>query len=347
MSLLSNSGLTAGGLLNFGGAQSFANLANQNEANRQGKINLGLNQIDTVFGGGTVPFYTLASGTYNPAAFYSYQNKKGEFAPYYAPKVPKGGGVSDPRIPTLPGDSTVPLVGGPPIGKGSEGSIAGVISDPILGPSKNLLDLVLGNFGGLFGNSAPSPESLRKKAFKKGQLYTTRNETFQGFQPEFFEQKYRDYLNYAMPQLGRQTNDATKSITYGLADRGIVNSSAGNKARGDLQYSTGQAQQQIADTGILQKQQLQKDIEAAKQQAIAQLYTTADPARATQGALAAASQFRGPSTFAPIGNMFGNLLNQYYTNQLLSSYQPRNFVSTPGYDQNLFANALPDIVNQG
>lgn len=352
MSFLSNSGLTAGGLLSFDGAQKFSTLAKQNEANRQGKINLGLGQIDAVFGGGTTPFYTLASGKYNPSAYYSYQNKQGAFAPYYAPKQPKGGiGAADPRLGIVPNDprTTVGPNGGPPLAGSSQGSAVDSVlnfGQPGAG-LQNLGDLLSGNFGGLFGSSSASPEDKRRKLFKKGQLYTTENKTFEGFQPEFFDQRYQDYINYALPQLGRQTDDATKSITYGLADRGLVKSSAGNKARSDLQYSTGQAEQQLADTGIAQKQQLQKDVEASKQQAIAQLYTTADPARATQGALAAASQLRGPSVFAPLGNMFGSLINQYYTNQLLSSYSPRSFVSTPGNDQYTLAGALPNVVNQG
>jgi hypothetical protein len=81
------------------------------------------------------------------------------------------------------------------------------------------------------------------------------------------------------------------------------------------------ARQRIADEGLNQANTLKRGVEDARQQAINQLYQSADPAQALQGAVRSALNFQQPSTFAPIANMFSNIANQYATSQLLNSYR--------------------------
>ena len=159
------------------------------------------------------------------------------------------------------------------------------------------------------------------KQIQRGNLFTGSEQTFEGFQPTFFDQRAKDYINFAMPQLEKQFRDNFEAIMYNMANRGLLGGSASQKAQSDLFTAAGQGRQRIADEAISQAQQLRQDVERARQSAIDLLYQTSNPAQAMQRAVAMASEFRQPSTFAPIANMFANLANQYYMNQVLNTYR--------------------------
>lgn len=284
---------------------NYAGLSASKEAQRKGLINLGLGQINSVFSGGTSPFYSIApqkrlSGaewatTGRSQPYYSI-NRQGEFAPFYAPRPSGGKG-------------------------GFTGQ--GVLSDlRAIASGVNPID-ALSTLGGLFGSDKqPTQLDIINARLKKGLLYTAPEyKTFEGFQPEFFRQRAQDYVNFALPQEAQQYQQSRNALLYGLSNRGLGASSVAQQASSDLERTAGQAKQTIADTGLEQANQLQKDIENARQQAIQQLYQTADPSQATQGAISAASQFQKPSIFAPLGNLFSNLAQQYYVNQVLKSQQ--------------------------
>jgi len=171
------------------------------------------------------------------------------------------------------------------------------------------------------------------KQIQRGNLFTGSEQTFEGFQPTFFDQRAKDYINFAMPQLQKQFQDNFEAIMYNMANRGLLGGSASQKAQSDLFTAAGQGRQKIADEAISQSQQLRQDVERARQSAIDLLYQTSNPALATQRAIAMASGFRQPSTFAPIANMFADLANQYYMNQVLNTY--RNGVAPLALDYRL------------
>lgn len=285
-------------------SSNYARLAGSKEAQRKGLINLGLNQIGAVYGGGTAPFYSIASqhpftkpewrGGGSSQTFYNI-NRQGEFAPYYAPK--------------LKSDS---LLGG----SGAENAYkwsSSLAGDPI-----SLTHI----FSGLFGSDPPTPRQLVNKKLRKGLLYGAPDyQTFEGFQPEFYNQRAQDYINFALPQEAQQYQQSRNAMLYGLSNRGLSNSSVGQRASADLERTAGQARQTIADTGLEQANQLRRDVENSRQQEISQLYQTGDPAQASQSAISASAGFQRPSVFAPLGNLFSSLANQYYTNQVLNSYR--------------------------
>lgn len=299
----------------FGGGTDWGRLASRSEKNRTGIVNLGMDQINAVFSGGSAPFYDLANQPgqkfSSKGTYYSLQG--GKFKPFWAPKGARPSGQAAPA--SIPGS----IIGSP-------------VTDPIGGVGNKLLG-VDKFINSLFGDDK-SPRDIAREKFKKGLLFSgPQEQTFEGFQPEFFDKRAKAYVDYALPQLGDQYRDARDATIYGLSNRGLSNSTIASRANRRLEDTVGEGKQSIAESGINQANQLKKEIEDRRQQTIQQLYQTADPSQAFQSAISSASQFRQPSVFAPLTNMFSNLANQYYINQAIKGYQGQgNVGSQPQYD---------------
>lgn len=151
------------------------------------------------------------------------------------------------------------------------------------------------------------------------------NKTFEQFNPAFYEQRKQDYIGYAMPQLYRQLANTNRQGFYGLANRGLTNSGAANQFGSNLGYEANVQKQGIADQAIGQAQQLRRDVEGQRSQLVAQLQASADPTTAAQQALASAGAYSLPSTFAPLGNLFGQFASMYAQNQMNRAYQPQQY----------------------
>jgi hypothetical protein len=312
--MASVTGFLTGGLIDPSGPKYGKKMAAA-EARRQGQLTTGMNLIDAVFRGGTAPLYTPVLDTFSKDAWqqsggklgtYFKINKKGEYESYYGPKKPKEKGVGDLLL-----DSASPFA-------------------PIF--TANFL-------GGLFGG-APSPRELVNKEIKRGNLFTKEDKTFQGFDDDFFAQRAQDWVRFAMPQFSDQYRNAMAATTYGLSNRGLLESTQATKARSDVNRAAVQGQQQILDEGRRQEQSLRQDVENARDRAIGMLYQTADPSQGLRTAIASASNFSTPPIFTPITNMFSNIANQYYMSQVLNAYRNVPTYTVPNMT-NPSAAALP------
>ncbi len=186
------------------------------------------------------------------------------------------------------------------------------------------------------GGYEPFTQTIRKQGYanrmKKGAIFEKGPDTsYTGFQPEFYNQIAKNYVNYAIPQLAQQYRTTQNAMDFGFANRGLSQSSVQRKGASDLNVELGKAEQGIADQGIAQAQDTQKAVEQARQNAINQLYVVGSPAQALQNSVFSAAQFQIPSSFAPLANAFGNIANQYATSQL---YNPP---TQPSY-QNSYSN---------
>jgi len=145
---------------------------------------------------------------------------------------------------------------------------------------------------------------------------------FSGFNPAFYRGREQAYINYALPQLGRQAREAQRKAVYGLGDRGLLQSSAARTLMSNLGYETNLQKQNIADEGTRQAQELRRAVEQGRSQVVAQLEASANPLLAKQQAFASASQFNAPSIFQPLGNLFQNFSTLYLANRLNQAYAP-------------------------
>lgn len=148
------------------------------------------------------------------------------------------------------------------------------------------------------------------------------NKTFSGFTPGFYAGRAGAYEKYALPQVQDQYQKALGNTTYSLARAGLLKSGAADYLDTSLNREMTKQLQGVANTGIGQAQQLESNVNQQKNQIVAQLQASADPSTAAQQATAAASQFSAPSTFAPLGQLFGSWQNMYLTNQLANAYAP-------------------------
>ncbi len=310
-----------------------AYLASKNEKQRQGIINAGLDQINAIFGGGTVPFWTPQTQTYNlsdwkgggnQSVFYRL-GKKGEFKPYYAPKQPSdlskfasnmfGGGLVD-----LTGQSLIDQLSNKNWLRAFK--------------NKDILGIATGGLFGL-GPDKKTKRQLVNEQIKQNNLFTANNQTFEGFQPSFYKEREKAYTDYAMPELASQYRNNRDAILYGLANRGLLGGSVQSRASSDLERTSGKARQSITDSAIAQAQELKRSVEQARQDAIRQLYTASKPSEAISSAISTAGGFRTPSSFAPIGDLFTNLLRQYYTSQVLQNQRSGGGYYTGASDYSL------------
>lgn len=188
-----------------------------------------------------------------------------------------------------------------------------------------MLDIASGSPN--YGNIAAEQEAARQRRIVEGTADI--NRAFSGFTPEFYQQRAKQYVDYALPQVGKQYREARDLIGYNLANRGMFGGSASQKQWGDLSDKFAQAKQNIVDTGQQQAQALQSEVERARDTQLGFLYQSADPAGATAGATAAAASLTYPTTLPIVTQQFTDLLNQYYYSQLVNSYRPTSYVSLP------------------
>src|SRR5882724_1689147 len=146
------------------------------------------------------------------------------------------------------------------------------------------------------------------------------NQVFSGFDPQFYQQRAQAYYNYALPYLQQQTQNQQNQQAFGLANRGLSQSTTARDQQAQLASYTGQQQQNIANTGSQQAQDLQSQVGQEQSNLISQLEASANPGATTQQALAAASRFAAPSAFPAIGNLFGNFASIYGANQQANQY---------------------------
>lgn len=155
-----------------------------------------------------------------------------------------------------------------------------------------------------------------QKRVAAGKLFGGK-ETSGGFDNAFYDKRKQDYLNFGIPQLAYQQKAAQKALSFSLARQGILHSGAAEQAGRDLSRQSGLGLQQVTDQATEQANTLRSNVEQERSRLINQLNATGDPNIASQQAVAAASTLRLPSTFAPIGNLFSDLTNQYVNKNLM------------------------------
>ena len=320
------------------GTPNYGAMGQKSEKKRQGIINLGMQQLNAVYGGGSAPFYTMASGpgyskdqwnTFGKNQSYSYQNKKGVFSPYYAPKsqgqVGNGTKMFEAVGTGIPGDITGSIAGGIRTGDWGEAG------KQILGNA-----LTGGAFGGisaLFKKDPLTPREMVNKQLKGGQLFNAPEmKTFKGYQPEFYQAREKAYTDFALPQLADQYQNARENSIYGLSNVGLSGSSVDTKQKFKLEKAMNTGRQNVAEEGINQSNQLRNQVEQSRQQAIQQLYQTGDPSQALKTAINTSASFERPGGFNQLANGFGDVMNQFYIQKLLQGYnQPVSGNSNPTY----------------
>lgn len=317
------------------GTPKYGAMAQQSEKKRQGIINLGMQQLNAVYGGGTAPFYTMASGPqfskgnwnlFGKNQTYYNQNKKGVFSPYYAPKPPHQADGIDSTLKSIPVLSSMGSLGDTI----KTGDWSGGLKDAAIGIGSGG---IASSLMSLFAKDPPTPRELVNKQLRRGQLFNApETRTFKGYQPEFFQAREKAYTDFALPQLADQYQNARENSIYGLSNVGLSGSSVDTKQKFKLEKAMNSGRQNVAEEGINQSNRLKDQVEQSRQQAIQQLYQTGDPSQALKTAINTSASFERPGGFNQLANGFGDVMNQFYIQKLLQGYnQPVSGNSNPTY----------------
>lgn len=182
-----------------------------------------------------------------------------------------------------------------------------------------------------YAAAAQSAEDRRQGAVTSGTKSI--NDAFSGFNPQFYKNRQQAYVNFALPQLGEQYQQARNDIGFGIANRGQYGGSNARKQWSDLFRTNQNARQGIADAAIGQSNDLRKQVAGQKSSLLGQLYASADPANAQSASIGAAASLQQPSVYGPLANQFSGLINQYYMNSLLNPNTPTTGTTgtTPSY----------------
>ena len=175
------------------------------------------------------------------------------------------------------------------------------------------------------GSDDAAIQARQQQIQQEGKLKTGTaaiNKAYAGFDDAFYKQRALDYNKYAAPEFARQYQQNRNQMIYGLADRGSLVSGAAQEQANALARARNQEQQNIADTGVAQANALRQSIEQQRASLVSQLAATGDPAQTTQQALSTAASFSAPSTFQPLGQLFGNFANTYLARQYANTYAP-------------------------
>lgn len=154
---------------------------------------------------------------------------------------------------------------------------------------------------------AAQQEAARQAKVTEGQAAI--DNSFTGFNDEFYNKYGTDYTNYYTPQLTDQYTDARKRLTLQLAKTGNLTSSAGANQLAELQKHFDTQNTGITNQSLAAINALKGNIDQRKSQLYADNRAAADPANAGRAAAEAAAALQpGPPT-SPLANTFNDFFN--------------------------------------
>lgn len=169
-------------------------------------------------------------------------------------------------------------------------------------------------FDGLFGgnsakkmaNAQRADEDARQARINSGM--SAIDNTFSGFDDNFYNGRRQAYVDYAMPEVQRQAGEARRALVYALGRNGNLDSSGAIRKDQDLTYDTNKAGLNVGNQGLDIANQTRSNVENIRSGVVSQLNATGDDQAATQAALRQAQAINMPQGFSPLGSMFSDFL---------------------------------------
>ena len=156
---------------------------------------------------------------------------------------------------------------------------------------------------------AKATEAARQARLAQGK--TAVDQIFQGggFDQPFYDKYQNAELDYSLPQLQTQFQQAKDQTTYDLARAGTLRSSAAGKAQANMELQNATNEASLRTKADADTAALRQGIEGEHQTALNQLYATEDPSIAENAATTSvnASQLQTPN-LSPLGDLFKPLV---------------------------------------
>ncbi len=179
----------------------------------------------------------------------------------------------------------------------------------------------MGMYGGAGDPGAEARQQEQQRQLRVGEGLSSIDNSFKGFDDNYFNGKQQAYRDYYSPQLNKQYQDSKDAMLLRLSDAGIGQSSA---AAHGLSRLTDEYARNSAD--VEQKAQgygseTRADVQGLKNQLVSQLNATGDSGLAAQAANSAVALQRSKSSgFEPLANAFTDISGLYARDQQNANY---------------------------
>lgn len=178
-------------------------------------------------------------------------------------------------------------------------------------------------------------QAARENLIRQGQKDV--DKAFSGFTPQFYQQVQKNTLNTLLPQVNEQYKNQQDQLAYGLANRGLLHSSAAGQLGSSLQREGARNTNIVGNQSIAAAQDLQRNVAQQKNQITGQLVASGDPTLAATQAVQSVAGLQAPSILQPLGNLFqgwgqtylASRLNNIYNQGGGQGYQQQRSFSTP------------------
>jgi hypothetical protein len=176
----------------------------------------------------------------------------------------------------------------------------------------------------------PAKDARRREEERQRKIAAGRSsidEQFSQFTPDYYNTAQNDYLSYYNPQVTDQFDKARKNLIYMLSDNGNLNASSGANLLSELQKERANQEAQLASNASGFTNQIRGNVESAKNQLYAQNSSAADPSAAAQSAINQAQLLSAPPVYNPIGDLFGQFINQAATRVRATKASDQSFTT--------------------
>jgi len=154
---------------------------------------------------------------------------------------------------------------------------------------------------------ARQEEAARQARITEGEAKI--GEAFGQFDDPFYASREKSYTDYYFPQLEEQYNDARRKLVLSLAGSGNLNSGSGAGEMADLTKAFETQRSTTAGSALDFGNTTRSNVEAARQELIAQNRAAADPSAAASSAMARAGVLTPLPAFSPLGDIFASLIS--------------------------------------
>lgn len=162
-------------------------------------------------------------------------------------------------------------------------------------------------FGGGGNNEAArarAEEAERQGRIRQGTAQV--DNIFSRFNDDFFRKQRESYIDYALPQLQQQRDDAAKDMTFALDRTGQLGGSVRAQKAGELQRLFKLNEQQVRDQALAHESQARTGVENARADLVGMLNATGDTQGAVNSALSRATVLTKPQAYSPLGQLFAD-----------------------------------------
>ena len=134
---------------------------------------------------------------------------------------------------------------------------------------------------------------------------------FSNFNDNYFNDYKNSYLDYYNPQIDKQFNDTNRTLTYRLADRGLLESSVGAESLGDLFKQYGDQKAEATNAAADAANKLKAQVEDTKTNLYSLNESASDPATVASAATGQASAIAQPQIYSQLGSLFADTLTPW------------------------------------